>query len=153
MGAITADMRRVVSEQRLGFVATVGHDGAPNLSPKGTTRVLDDDRMMFADLRSPQTIENLEENPGMEINVVDPVLRKGYRFKGRAAVHTEGEVFERAMGIYREEELQQLDRVRAVVILEVDRAVPLVSPVYDDGTNEEEVRAYYMERWRELYGF
>jgi hypothetical protein len=39
MGLISADMKRVVEEQRLAFVATVCPDGTPNLSPKGTTRV------------------------------------------------------------------------------------------------------------------
>jgi len=29
-------MRRVVREQRLGFIASVCRDGTPNLSPKGT---------------------------------------------------------------------------------------------------------------------
>ena len=33
---LTEDMKRVVREQRLGFVATVGPDGTPSLSPKGT---------------------------------------------------------------------------------------------------------------------
>jgi hypothetical protein len=32
---LTADMKRVVREQRLGFVATVCPDGTPNLSRKG----------------------------------------------------------------------------------------------------------------------
>jgi hypothetical protein len=31
---LTADMKRVVMEQRLAFVATVCPDGTPNLSPK-----------------------------------------------------------------------------------------------------------------------
>ena len=45
MGILTEDMKRLVSEQRLGFVATVCPDGTPNLSPKGTTAVWDDDHM------------------------------------------------------------------------------------------------------------
>ncbi len=55
-------MKRVVLEQRLGFVATVGRDGTANLSPKGTTTVWDDDHLVFADLRSPATIRNLDRN-------------------------------------------------------------------------------------------
>jgi predicted pyridoxine 5'-phosphate oxidase superfamily flavin-nucleotide-binding protein len=43
-GVLTADMKRVVEEQRLGFVAAVCPDGTPNLSPKGTTAVWDDAR-------------------------------------------------------------------------------------------------------------
>jgi hypothetical protein len=37
----------------LGFDATVCEDGSPNLSPKGTTYVWDDDHLFFADVRSP----------------------------------------------------------------------------------------------------
>jgi hypothetical protein len=37
---LTDDMRRVVREQSLGFVATVRPDGTPALSPKGTTSLL-----------------------------------------------------------------------------------------------------------------
>ena len=37
MGILTDDMKCVVREQKLGFIATVCPDGTPNLSPKGTT--------------------------------------------------------------------------------------------------------------------
>jgi hypothetical protein len=53
MGILTADMKRVVEEQRLGFFATVCADGTPNVSPKGTTAVWDDDHLVFANIRSP----------------------------------------------------------------------------------------------------
>ena|ERR1700716_895324 len=87
MGILTDDMKRIVREQRLGFIATVCPDGTPNLSPKGTTAVWDDDHLMFADIRSPQSVQNIEHNPSVEVNVVDPLVRKGYRFKGRGVVH------------------------------------------------------------------
>src|SRR5207245_9446216 len=90
MAILTADMKRVIAEQKLGFVATVGADGAPNLSPKGTMQVLDDDHIVFADIRSPGTIANLANNPAMEINFVDPFSRTGYRFKGTARVVPRG---------------------------------------------------------------
>ena len=44
---ITEDMRRLVGEVQLGFVATVSPDGTPNLSPKGTTLVYDDEHLVF----------------------------------------------------------------------------------------------------------
>ena len=52
MGILNDDMKRVVREQRMGFIATVCPDGSPNLSPKGTTSVWDDDHLLFADLAS-----------------------------------------------------------------------------------------------------
>src|SRR5690242_17710078 len=39
VGILTEDMKRVVTEQRLAFVATVCPDGTPNLLPKGTSAV------------------------------------------------------------------------------------------------------------------
>ena len=149
MGILTDDMKRVVEEQRLGFVATVCPDGTPNLSPKGTTIVWDDDHLVFCDLRSPQTIRNLIANPSVEINVVDPVVRKGYRFKGSGTVHRDGKVFDDVLASFRDEVAQ---RTRAVVIVEVTKAEPLISPAYDWGMSEDEVRAQYKRRLAELYG-
>jgi uncharacterized protein len=71
-------MKRIVREQRLGYIATVCPDGTPNLSPKGKTAVWDDDHLVFADIRSPQSVQNIEHNPSVEVNVVDPLVRKGY---------------------------------------------------------------------------
>jgi hypothetical protein len=49
---------------------------------------------MFADIASPQTVRNLRTNPSIEINVVDPVVRKGFRFKGKGTVVDASERFE-----------------------------------------------------------
>jgi predicted pyridoxine 5'-phosphate oxidase superfamily flavin-nucleotide-binding protein len=147
MGVLTADMQRVVLEQRLGFAATVCSDGTPNVSPKGTTTVWDDDHLMFADLASPKTVRNLRANPAIEINVVDPLVRKGYRFKGRAALHSEGEEYESALRLLAERGLEsRRDRVRTLVLVAVHEAAPLVSPVYEKGVTEEQVAAMWAER-------
>jgi predicted pyridoxine 5'-phosphate oxidase superfamily flavin-nucleotide-binding protein len=150
MGILTDDMKRIVREQRLGFVATVCPDGTPNLSPKGTTEVWDDDHLVFADLRSPQTVRNLKENPAIEINMVDQVVRKGYRFKGTAAVLTEGEQFERGLLLLQGNREIDPERVRAIVLVEVKDAKPLTSPAYDWGATEDQVRAEWERYWDDL---
>jgi predicted pyridoxine 5'-phosphate oxidase superfamily flavin-nucleotide-binding protein len=146
MGILTDEMQRLVRRIRLGYVATVCPDGTPNLSPKGTTTVWDDDHLVFADLRSPNTVANLRHNPIVEINVVDPLLRKGYRFKGPAQVLTEGALYEQIMAFY-EQRGTQRQRIRAVVLVTVERARPLTSPIYDLGAGEDEVR----QQWRSYY--
>src|SRR5256885_4717655 len=87
MGILTDDMKRLIDEQTLAFHATVCPDGSPNLSPKGSTRVWDDDHLFFADICSPQTTANIAAGSSVEVNVVDPFVRKGYRFKGPAVIH------------------------------------------------------------------
>src|SRR5437899_1320848 len=150
MGILTEDMKRVVSEQRLGFVATVCPDGTPNLSPKGTTEVLDDDHLVFADLRSPQTIRNLRGNAAIEINVVDQFVRKGYRFKGTAEVLTGGERYQEIVRSFHDNREIDPGRVRAIVVVHVTTAEPLISPAYDMGAKEEELRAEYSRYFAEL---
>jgi uncharacterized protein len=149
MGALSEHMKRVVEEQRLGFYATVCEDGSPNLSPKGSTYVLDDDHLFFADYRSPQTVENIRRGSLVEVNVVDPLSRKGYRFKGPAAVHEPGdEVFDRCVEELRAAGSTLVDRARHIVVVEVHEARPVVSPIYDDGAvSEKEVIALYRERF------
>ncbi len=142
MPILTEDMKRIVNEQRLGFVATVCPDGTPNVSPKGTTAVWDDDHLVFADIRSPNTVANLRVNPAVEINVVDPIARKGYRFKGTAEAFASGGAFEQAVAMYRQR--GTTNPIEHIVVVLVLRAVPLVSPAYDLGLTEAEVRA----QWR-----
>ena len=145
---LTDDMKQVVERVRLGFVATVCPDGTPNVSPKGTVTVADDDHLVFADLRSPGTIANLRANPNMEINVVDAFNRKGYRFKGVAEVHERGEVFDRFVELFDRGRLADIPRrVRAVVRMTVQSARPLISPGYDGGKTETEM----IGQWQEYY--
>jgi len=142
-------MQRVVREQRLGYVASVCPDGTPNLSPKGTTAVWDGDHLVFAHLHSPQTVSNIEAgNRVVEINVVDPILRKGYRFKGTATVHREGPAYELGLRFYQDRTGLEPDRIQAIVLISVEHAAPLTSPAYDDGSTEHDVE----ERSLKMYG-
>jgi predicted pyridoxine 5'-phosphate oxidase superfamily flavin-nucleotide-binding protein len=152
MPILTDDMKRVVREQSLGFAATVCPDGTPNLSPKGTTSVLDDDHLVFADLFSPGTIRNLRTNSSIELNVIDPITRLGYRFKGSGEVHADGPVFEEAMALFDRERQLARSRVQHVVVISVEFAAPLVSPAYDVGLTGEEVADRSWRRLEQIYG-
>ena len=150
---LSEDMKRMVAEQRLGFFATVCDDGSPNLSPKGTTYVWDDDHLFFADVRSPGTVANIRRGSLVEVNVVDPLVRKGYRFKGPAAVHERGTpVFVEALERMRAAGSTLADRVRTIVLVEVVEARAIVSPAYDGGeVSETEVVRTFRSRFARLH--
>ncbi len=146
MGILTEDMKRA-AEAQLGFVATVCPDGTPNLSPKATTAVWDEDHLVFAHIHSAGTVSNLLSNPKVEINVVDQLIRKGYRFKGTAEVHVDGDLFERGLEFYEARgTVRARDRIRAIVIVTVERAIPVTSPAYDLGATEDELREVWLAR-------
>ena len=142
---ITRDMRAVIQAAHLCFAATVTPDNKPNLSPKGTIRVWDDDHLFFLDIASPGTRKNLDSNPYMEINVVDQLSRRGYRFFGRAEVHRDDEIFHEATKrVFGEEGAQY--PVEGVVLLRVERADWLASPGYIHTKTEDAMRASWRER-------
>ena len=148
MAVVTPEMKRLVDVQRLGYVATVCPDGTPNLSPKGTTAVWDDDHLVFADIRSPGSVANLRENPTVEVNVVDPIARQGYRFKGDANVLSSGPTFDEVVAFYRKRGVRS--PIRHIVLIRVERALPLISPAYDSGATEAEIRAQWERYWSSI---
>lgn len=148
MALLTEEMKRMVSELRLCYVATVTAEGKPNLSPKGSLKVLDDDHLAFADIMSPVTMRNLRANPHVEVNLVDPFLRRGYRFKGCCEIHSEGEVFDSVANELWQREGRQYP-VNAVVRITVEQALPVRSPafVFNKGVKDEDVRKIWLERY------
>ena len=149
MGILTEDMQRLVREQRLAFVASVGADGTPSLSPKATTRVFDEDHLTYLDIASPGTRANIANNPAVEVNVVDHILRRGYRFKGTAAFLIDGPDYERAIGLFgRQGDL--LSRSKGVVLIRVTRALPLMSPGYARGRTAADLAAEFSEYYGTL---
>lgn len=141
---ITQDMWALVDRQRLGFVATVNADGTPNLSPKGTVVVWDDNHLLWVDIRSPRTMRNLRERPATEINVVDPLIRKGYRFRGTCRIVTDDAELQPILRFYREERLV-MNPIRAAVLVAVVSVERVTSPSYDEpDADEAEIRQRYI---------
>ena len=101
---------------------------------------------MFANIRLAGTLSNLRQNPSVEVNVVDPFVRKGYRFKGVADILVSGPLYDKAIEFYKRRG-SRIDLIREVVVLRVHSAQPLDSPAYDLGASEDEVRA----RWERHY--
>ena len=111
------EIKNLVNFQKLGYVATVALDGTPNLSPKGTIVILDDSRLVFANIRSPQTIENLTKNPSIEINVIDPFSRLGYRFKGLAEILSSGDDFKNILDYFEKKGIKS--KISHIIVVDV----------------------------------
>lgn len=145
MITIPNDIKNFVNFQKLGYVATISKDGTPNLSPKGTIAVMDESTLVFADIRSPQTMQNLQENPSVEINVVDPFQRTGYRFKGDGKIINNGSEFEKILEYYVKTGVKS--KINAVVIVDVKSMSEITSPSYDLGATKDEL----VSKWKKYY--
>jgi len=143
MPILTDAMKALVRDHTLGFVATVNADGTPNLSPKGTMAVIDDDRIGFGEIRSPGTLANIRARPAVELNFVDVFARKGFRFKGKAKFHAKGSGEYTAMLPAFAAWADLHDRFNGIVAVAIERALPITSPAYDRGLGEAELKAKF----------
>lgn len=94
MTKLSEEVKTMIAEIRPGIIATASKDGKPNVSAKGSFRVLDDDHVVFADINSPRTMTNLKENPYVSILVVHPRTLKGCRIWGKGEIITSGPLFD-----------------------------------------------------------
>ncbi len=104
---------------KMAWVATASPDGVPNTTPKGTVEVLDDEHIIFADLFSCKTRENLQKNPKIAVTVLDLEKFKGFQFKGTAQLVDSGTVFDQVVEQLKKAPMQ-LPHPKYVVIITVD---------------------------------
>ena len=148
--SITSEMRRIAENHPLGLVGTVNSDGTPNVSPKGTSMVLDENTILFGEIRSPATLRNIGERPAMEINFVDVLTRRCFRAKGIAEAIPRGtDAFERLYPHF-ERWGDLAPRMRHIIRLRVSRASIVTSPAYDIGETAESLKARYKTHFAAL---
>jgi len=145
MAEFDDEIRNFVNFQKLGYVATVSSDGTPNLSPKGTIVILNDSRLVFANIRSPQTVENLTKNPSIEINVIDPFSRMGYRFKGIANILSDGADFKKILDYFEKKGIKS--KISDIIVVNVKSFSKVTSPSYDLGLKKDDL----IEKWKQYY--
>lgn len=145
---ISQSIQNFLNSQKLGYVATVSDDGTPNLSPKGTIIAWDENTLAFADIRSPNTIKNLEKNPSLEINVIDPLLRKGFRIKGKGTIIKNGKMYEAILYHYRKSGIKS--PIGDIVLIEPSQILEVTSPLYDLGFSEDEMKTKWKKYFQNL---
>jgi len=142
------DMKAIIVQANLSFVATVNEDGSPNLSPKSTLRAYDDTHLIFANLASPGTIDNLRREPRTEVNCIDIFSRRGYRFTGAASVHAPGDALYKEFDQTMKQELGPDTKMYEAVLIALDDVQPILSPAYmNPKVTEEGLRKTYLRKY------
>jgi uncharacterized protein len=93
---IPADVQEFLKGKQ-GWVATAAKDGTPNVSIKGSLRLLDDQHLVFADIFSMKTRKNLLENPRVAIMVYDEAARRGIALKGTTELVADGPLYDQTV--------------------------------------------------------
>lgn len=129
MPQLTQEMKELIAAQQC-YVATVNADGTPNIGPKRSTRVVDDEHLAYNEGTAKQTWENVKRGSKVAIAVADSTTLQGYRFVGTPEAFTSGELYEQAAAMAKK---MGFPAPEAVVKVQIDRIFKLSIP----GAGEE----------------
>lgn len=146
MGALTPELKKIIGESSLATIASVSPEGTPCASPLSSLGVLDDDTLIWADVRSPRTLYNLEGNSRTEILILDPISRKAVRIAGTVSIFSVNGHAAALLPHLRERHAD-LERVKTLVTIKVFKAELVQAPIYDRGFSEEEIKALWQEHY------
>ena len=75
-----------IDKSVLCWVATVSKDGVPNVSPKECFTHYGEENIIFANIASPQTVQNIKQNENTCVSFIDILVQKGFQVKGKAQI-------------------------------------------------------------------
>ena len=118
MAKLSEQAKKIIGEFGPALIATASKSGKPNVSPKGSFRVLDDEHVIFANIASPRTMANLKENPQLTALMLDRSSRKGCRIWGKVEILDSGELFDSLSAEFAPQNI----KVKSVIKVTVEEA-------------------------------
>jgi uncharacterized protein len=116
MAKLTQEMKDMVLTQQC-FHATVSKDGVPNNAPKRSTRIFNDETLIFSEGTGGTTYKNILDGSRVSVAVVNRDILDGYRFLGTPEVITSGEIYEKSAELSLK---AGMPKPKAVILVHID---------------------------------
>ncbi|MEJ2055501.1 MAG: pyridoxamine 5'-phosphate oxidase family protein [Calditrichaceae bacterium] len=116
MSQLTKEMKEMIESQQC-FHATVSKDGIPNNAPKRSTRVFNDETLIFAEGTGGRTYQNILDGSKVAVAVVNREIVDGFRFIGTPEVLTGGEIYEKTAAMSLK---AGMSKPKAVILIHID---------------------------------
>ena len=96
MNTLDETMKAFLAQQ-LPIQATVSKSGLPDIGPKRSLRVHNDNTLIYNENTGGQTLQNIRDGSKMAIAIIDREALDGYRFVGQPEIFNEGAPYENAV--------------------------------------------------------
>ena len=83
---LTRKIKDAIDKSVLCWLATVSSEGIPNVSPKEVFQYYGNDKIIIANIASPQSKKNIKYNENVCVSFIDILIQKGFQLKGKARV-------------------------------------------------------------------
>jgi hypothetical protein len=83
---LTKEIKEYIDKSILCWLATVSSENVPNVSPKEIFSHYETNKIIVANIASPQTVRNIKQNENVCISFIDILVQKGFQLKGKARI-------------------------------------------------------------------
>jgi predicted pyridoxine 5'-phosphate oxidase superfamily flavin-nucleotide-binding protein len=149
---LTNEIKKSIDQSVLCWLATVSEDYMPNVSPKEIFTYFGKDKIILANIASPQTVKNIKNQENVCLSFIDILVQKGFQIKGKARILTNKDSGFLAM----EKVLLKMTGgnfpFATITVISVEAAKPILAPsylLYPNTTTEAE----QIKIAKKAYGF
>lgn len=83
---LTKEIKEYIDKSVLCWLATASTENIPNVSPKEIFSYYEADKIIIANIASPQTVRNIKLNENVCVSFIDILVQKGFQIKGKAKI-------------------------------------------------------------------
>lgn len=127
---LTEEVRSSIKESVLCWLATADKNGCPNVSPKEMFVASEEDRLLIANIASPESVKNIKLNPNVCASFVHVFKQKGFKLAGKAQIIEEENLGYSGL----KEELYSLGgrdfEIKSIILVTINKVSPIVAPSY-----------------------
>lgn len=91
------DTMKAMFAVQLPIQATTSADGIPDIGPKRSLRVYDDNTLIYNENTGGKTLKNIQSGSKMAVAIIDREKLDGYRFICTPELFTEGDAYQSAV--------------------------------------------------------
>ncbi|MEL5395851.1 MULTISPECIES: pyridoxamine 5'-phosphate oxidase family protein [Serratia] len=145
-GKINQAMRIDLENSVLCWLATVDESGTPNVTPKEIFSSHGDDRIVVADIASPNSVRNIRTNPVVCVSFIDVFRQRGFKVVGLATVIEPEETDFVIIGASLLRMAGSDFLIRHLISIQIERVSRIWAPSYSifpDRTEEERMQSAY----------
>lgn len=138
------DIKKYIEKSVLCWLATSDKDNFPNVSPKEIFTFQGNSTFLIAHLASPNSVNNIKQNPKVCVSFVDVFVQKGYKLKGTAKIIEKGSSdFELKLKPLTDLFSDKFP-IKAVIEIEITKVEPIAAPsyfLYSETTEESQIES------------
>jgi len=126
----TPEIITCINKSVLCWLATSSRENIPNVSPKEIFVPVGKDLLLIANIASPQSVANIEENENVCVSLVDIFVQKGFQLKGKARIIRSSDTEYTIKAKPLQEMTGEKFRIISIIEILITSVKPIVAPSY-----------------------